>query len=123
MRQEPWQIWCHGWNRYTRRRFDAGIPIIQRISAERQESARVGSHPLSSFISRYESETGNRLAIRPETTPAHHETGSAQNLDLSSEGQAPWTGSLAGPGVTEEEAYTFLKGLVERIRAFGRFRT
>ena len=76
---EPWREWCGNWNRYTRRRLDAGYPILQRILAERKESrgplAQASTESLSKLIDEVKREA--HAFIPPPTSP-HHKTGGAK---------------------------------------------
>lgn len=93
--KEPWAAWAH-WNRYTKRRLDAGVPIIQRLLKERKESTRSVSPGLANFVSRYESETGQCVTLVPPPTSPHHETGSINDLAAPKRAQAGGRSEDAG---------------------------
>lgn len=73
--------WGLNWNRYTKRRFDAGLPIIQRILKERQSStgtlAQRSTESLSKLIDEVRRET---YPARPSQASTDSQAGSSKNF-------------------------------------------
>lgn len=81
MYSKPWQEWCNNWNRYTRRRFDAGVPIVQRFLKEREITARLNTSSGSVLVSALEGADGritDPLIIA--ATSKDYEAGSIERL-------------------------------------------
>lgn len=86
---KPWQEWCGNWNRYTRRRLDAGNPILQRILTERQKSTWLTTPSGPSAISTDGGKTWEQtVTLIPPPTSAHNKAGSIKGLAAAKSAQA-----------------------------------